>query len=83
MYLELDRPRDAIEWLNTFVSISGAYWPLAYLYIGQAYEELGDAEQARNAYATFVDMWRDADPELQPLVEEARAALKRLGPLDQ
>ena len=83
MYLELGRPRDAIEWLNTFVSISGAYWPLAYLYIGQANEELGDAEQARNAYATFVDMWLDADPELQPLVEEARAALKRLGPLDQ
>ena len=83
IYLELGQPRDAIQWLNTFVSISGAYWPLAHLYLGQAYEELGDAEQARNAYAAFLDMWRDADPELQPLVEEARAALERLGPLDQ
>ncbi len=83
IYLELGRPRDAIEWLNTFVSISGAYWPLAHLYLGQAYEELGDAEQARNAYAAFLDMWDDADPELQPLVERARAALQSLGPLDQ
>jgi serine/threonine-protein kinase len=83
IYLELGQPRDAIQWLNTFVSISGAYWPLAHLYLGQAYEELGDAEQARNAYAAFLDMWRDADPELQPLVEEARAALELLGPLDQ
>jgi predicted Zn-dependent protease len=83
IYLELGQPGDAIQWLNTFVSISGAYWPLAHLYLGQAYEELGDAEQARNAYAAFLDMWRDADPELQPLVEEARAALELLGPLDQ
>jgi tetratricopeptide (TPR) repeat protein len=83
IYLELGQPRDAIQWLNTFVSISGAYWPLAHLYLGQAYEELGDAEQARNAYAAFLDMWRDADVELQPLVEEARAGLERLGPLDQ
>lgn len=83
IYLELGRPRDAIQWLNTFVSISGAYWPLAHLYLGKAFEELGDDEQARASYAAFLDMWRDADPELQPLVEEARAALVRLGPLDQ
>jgi tetratricopeptide (TPR) repeat protein len=74
IYLELGQPGDAIQWLNTFVSISGAYWPLAHLYLGQAYEELGDSEQARNAYAAFLD---------QPLVEEARTALERLGPLDQ
>lgn len=83
IYLELGQPRDAIQWLNTFVSISGAYWPLAHLYLGRAFEQLGEAEEARSAYAAFLEMWRDADPELQPLVEEARTALERLGPLDQ
>ena len=83
LYLELDRPRDAIRWLNTFVGISNAFWPIAWLYIGQAHEQLGEVEEARAAYASFVDMWQNADPELQPLVEEARDALARLGPMDQ
>ena len=56
---------------------------MAYLYLGQAYEELGETDKARTAYASFVDMWGDADPELQPMVEEARSALRRLGPMDQ
>jgi hypothetical protein len=30
-------------------------------------------------YRAFVELWRDADPELQPMVDEARAALQRLG----
>lgn len=83
IYLDLGQPRDAIRWFNTFVSISGAYWPLAHLYIGQAYEQLGDIQRARRAYVSFLDMWGDADPEIQPIVDEARDALKRLGPLDQ
>ena len=83
IYLDLGQPREAIRWFNSFVSISGAYWPLAHLYIGQAYEQLGDVELARRAYASFLDMWRDADPEVQPIVDEARDALRRLGPLDR
>ena len=83
LYLELGRPRDAIRWLNTFVGVSNAFWPIAWLYIGQAYEQLGELEEARTAYASFVDMWQNADPELQPIVDEARAALARIGPMDQ
>jgi len=29
-------------------------------------------------HGRFMELWRDADPELQPQVEEARAALARL-----
>ncbi len=83
LYLELGQPRDAVRWLSAFVGISGAYWPVAYLYLGQAYEELGETDKARTAYASFVDMWGDADPELQPMVEGAQSALRRLGPMDQ
>ena len=47
------------------------------------YETLGEKEKARAAYAEFVERWREADPELQPMVDTARAALARLGPMDQ
>jgi len=42
-------------------------------------DQLGRREEAIAEYAGFVDLWRDCDPELQPLVHEARLALSRLG----
>jgi serine/threonine-protein kinase len=45
---------------------------------GRTYEQLGDTVGARRAYQTVVDLWRHADPELQPAVAEAREALARL-----
>ncbi len=46
---------------------------------GRVYERLGQREKAIANYGFVVDVWRHADPELQPYVTEARAALKRLG----
>jgi class 3 adenylate cyclase/tetratricopeptide (TPR) repeat protein len=42
-------------------------------------EAAGDREGAARLYGKFVELWKNADPELQPMVEEARAALRRLG----
>jgi hypothetical protein len=42
------------------------------------YAARGDRAKARENYGRFVDLWKDADPELQPIVASARAALKRL-----
>ncbi len=53
--------------------------PMAVYRHGQVLEELGEIEEARDAYAYFVLAWKDADPELQPMVDEARARLGRLG----
>jgi len=52
--------------------------PGAYLRLGELYAERGDQEQAIEYYNRFVELWDDADPELQPFVDEARAALARL-----
>jgi serine/threonine-protein kinase len=41
-------------------------------------DRLGNEERAIEDYAFVVDSWHQADPELQPVVEEARAALARL-----
>jgi hypothetical protein len=42
-------------------------------------ERLGDHPTAIKWYRFVADAWRHADPELQPIVAEARAALGRLG----
>jgi tetratricopeptide (TPR) repeat protein len=45
---------------------------------GELYEAKGDRAKAADRYRRFVDLWKDADPELQPGVREVRARLARL-----
>ena len=49
-----------------------------YRRLGELYEERGDTARARDYYNRFVDLWKDADAELQPSVREVRARLTRL-----
>ena len=44
--------------------------------LGALYRARGERAKAREYYGRFVDLWKDADPELQPIVAQARAALK-------
>ncbi len=53
----------------------------AYLQMAQIEEELGRIEEALDHYTRFVELWADADPELRPLVEEARAKISELAPI--
>lgn len=46
--------------------------------LGQLHEERGELDEAARYHALFVDLWENADPELQPRVEAARRALERL-----
>jgi hypothetical protein len=45
---------------------------------GRVNERLGHPEKAVESYSFVVAAWRNADPELQPLVEEAKEAVARL-----
>ncbi len=45
---------------------------------GQIAEQRGDTTAAVRAYRNFIELWKDADPELQPRVATAREALARL-----
>jgi TolB-like protein len=49
-----------------------------YLVRARVAERLGQRDQAIPAYQLVASLWRNADPELQPFVAEARAALRRL-----
>ncbi len=72
--LDTGRPQQAIPF---FVGERGQ--PLAHLYLGAAYEALGRDAEARAAYRYFLTWWSEADPGLQPLVDEARQALTGIG----
>lgn len=43
--------------------------------LGELHDDLGNAEQAADYYARFVELWENADPELQPRVEAVRSRL--------
>jgi len=49
-----------------------------YKCLGELYEEKGDIPKAIDYTQRFLDLWRNADPELQPTVNEAAARLARL-----
>jgi hypothetical protein len=44
----------------------------------KARDERGDLEKAARYYAKFVELWENADPELQPRVEAARDRLQEI-----
>jgi DNA-binding SARP family transcriptional activator/TolB-like protein len=44
----------------------------AHLRMAQIYERQGERQKAAAHYARFAELWKDCDPELRPLVEEAR-----------
>ncbi len=56
-----------------------AQWlPVSYQRLGELYEARNDTANAVNAYNEFVELWEDADAELQPQVEDVRRRIARL-----
>ncbi len=46
--------------------------------LGELYESAGDTKHATEYYGRFVDLWKNADPDLQPRVVEARKRIERM-----
>jgi tetratricopeptide (TPR) repeat protein len=46
--------------------------------LGELYEAKGDRNNAAKQYAQFVELWKNADPELQPTVKDVQGRLSRL-----
>ncbi len=76
------RGAEALGWLGSFASAESPYDIVyrapSYLRRGDIYTDLGQREQAITHYARFIELWKDCDPQLRPLVEEARTRLARL-----
>lgn len=78
----MGRREDALQLYNSFRDFGlydQIYLGPASLARGRILEQLGRRPEAIAEYAAFVDLWQECDPELRPLVREARLALSRLG----
>jgi tetratricopeptide (TPR) repeat protein len=78
---ELGRYPEALRWFDHLVESSVfefVYLPLSQLWRAEIHNRLGDSKNAAASYRAFIDLWKDCDPELQPMVDLAR---QRLGGL--
>jgi DNA-binding SARP family transcriptional activator/TolB-like protein len=74
---ELGRHGDALPWYRP-LSYDFLYTAPAHFRLAQIYERRGDRRDAIAHYSRFLELWRNSDPALQPLVQQARDALVRL-----
>jgi DNA-binding SARP family transcriptional activator/TolB-like protein len=81
IYSRLERHDDALRWyatMNNITNHDSPYLAVSYLRRAEIHDRLGENAQAAEHYTEFIDLWSDCDPELRPMVEEARRALERL-----
>ena len=78
-------PDSAIGLFEHYVNTSRAsvmtdvFWlPPSLKRLGELYEARGNRAKAVEYYARFAELWRDADPELQPVVRDVRERIVRL-----
>ena len=60
------------------ISHDGLWLALAHRRLASLYAQRGDSTKAIEYYANFLDLWEDADADLQPQVQEAQQNLARL-----
>jgi serine/threonine protein kinase/Flp pilus assembly protein TadD len=82
-YLQLKDARHATEEFRTIAEHRGEVpasplYALAHVGLARAALLSGNIVAARHQYDTFFALWKDADPDLQPL-KDARAAAARIG----
>jgi tetratricopeptide (TPR) repeat protein len=58
--------------------VDGYHRAGAHKRLGELYEARGDRQRALTQYQKFVDLWKGADPELQPKVADVRKRIARL-----
>ncbi len=51
------------------------YYPLALVRLGEIAQQKGDRKAAAAYYTKFLDLWKNADPDMQPRVREVRQHL--------
>jgi DNA-binding winged helix-turn-helix (wHTH) protein len=51
--------------------------PLAWLQLGRAQKMMGDEAATRKSYETFLDLWKNADPDI-PILKQAKAEYAKL-----
>jgi len=77
----VDRVPEALRWYQSLGELGPfdlAYLDSAHLRRAVLYLRQADTAASAQEYAGFLELWKDADPELQPIVTAARGKLTRL-----
>jgi tetratricopeptide (TPR) repeat protein len=85
-FAKLGQPDSALAYYEQYVSRGDAFrarvdadhLAATYQRLGELYEAMGDRAKAREYYAKLLDLWKTADPELQPIVRDTRERVARL-----
>jgi len=62
---------------NPGFSVRHVIGPLAWLQLGRAQKMMGDEAATRKSYETFLDLWKNADPDI-PIYQQAKAEYAKL-----
>jgi eukaryotic-like serine/threonine-protein kinase len=62
---------------NPGLTVKHVTGPLAWLQLGRAQKMMGDEAAARKSYETFLDLWKNADPDI-PIYRQAKAEFAKL-----
>jgi DNA-binding winged helix-turn-helix (wHTH) protein/Flp pilus assembly protein TadD len=62
---------------NPGITVRHVTGPLAWLQLGRAQKMMGDEAATRKSYETFLDLWRNADPDI-PIYQQAKAEYAKL-----
>ena len=63
--------------------VDPVFLPAVHRRLAELYEAKGDTAKAVEQYRAFIDLWKNADPEVQPRVVEARRRLTQLTPVEK
>jgi len=85
-FAKLGQPDSARYYYEQWLAHKGAYSVLidatrqaaTYQRLGELYAQAGDRKRAMDNYLKLADLWKNADPELQPIVKDAHARIARL-----
>jgi tetratricopeptide (TPR) repeat protein len=74
----------ATPWAYRFdETLDASVLPSLHERLGQLYEAKGNVDKAAEHYREFIELWKNADAELQPRVAAARARLYKLTPVER
>ena len=62
---------------NPGLTVTHVTGPLAWLQLGRAQKMMGDEAAARKSYEIFLDLWKNADPDI-PIYQQAKAEYAKL-----
>ncbi len=79
-YLQMKDGKEAAQQFQKLLDNRGAtgfLWPLAHLGLARTYALSEETDKSRAAYKQFLELWKNADPDL-PILKEAKAEYGRL-----